>query len=126
MVAQITTRIMETDHDPTTTNMLQARQRGTGVSGGAETIATFDFFSSKTYGRKAYSRDHLLSYKIDQTNCFGQLEHLCVDRAIRQDHPAMAPMRLWAHSQTSQVVQGAAGHSTQTRGAQQGGVAGSF
>ena len=35
-------------------------------------------------------------------------------------------MTCWAHSQTSQVVLGTAGRFTQTRGAQQGYVAGSF
>ena len=38
----------------------------------------------------------------------------------------MAPLTLWKHAQTSHATQGAAGRSNQTRGAQQGDVAGSF
>ena len=38
----------------------------------------------------------------------------------------MAPMTLWKHSQTAQVTQGTAERFTQTRGAQQGDVAGSI
>ena len=38
----------------------------------------------------------------------------------------MAPMTLWKHSKVSRVVQDTAGRSSQTRGAQQGDVVGSF
>ena len=64
--------------------------------------------------------------QVDQRNCVGLPKHLCIDAAIQQDHPTMAPVTLWKHSQVSQVSQGTAGRLTQTRGAQQGDVAGSF
>ena len=50
----ITTRSMDTDHETTTRQMLQARQWGTRVSGGAEAIAIF----------------HLLIEDLWETNLF--------------------------------------------------------
>ena len=64
--------------------------------------------------------------QVDQKSCFGQLEHICIDEAIKRDHLTMAPLTLWKHAQLSHVTQGTAGRSHQTRGAQQGDVAGSF
>ena len=64
--------------------------------------------------------------QVDQKNCFGQVEHRSIDQAVTQDRPTMGPFTLWKHSQTSQVIQGTVGRSTQDRGAQQGAVAGSF
>ena len=64
--------------------------------------------------------------EVDQQNCFGQLEHACVDAAIQQDHPTIAPLTLWKHAQQAEVIQGPIGRTPHTRGAQQGDVAGSF
>ena len=100
-------------------------QTGIGVRGGAEAIAITHLSIEDLWRSNELTRP-LAIIQVDQKNCFGQLEHTCIDEAIQQDHPTMAPLTLWKHAQTSYVTQGTAGRTPQTRGAQQGDVAGSF
>ncbi|MFM7986424.1 MAG: hypothetical protein ACKPKO_44640, partial [Candidatus Fonsibacter sp.] len=116
---------MDADKDAITKKLLQSRQWGIGVSGGAEAIATAQLLIEDMWVNNVLTKPTAI-IQVDQTNCFGQLEHQCIDDAIKQDHPTMAPLTLWKHAHHAQVTQGSAGRSRQTRGAQQGDVAGSF
>ena len=116
---------MDTDREATTKELLQARQWGTGVSGGAEAIAIFHLLIEDLWHNNLFQTP-LAIIQVDQKSWFGQLEHLSIDEAIQQDHPTMVPMTFWKHSHPSQATQGTAGRFTQTLGAQQGDVAGSL
>ena len=115
----INERMLDCDADANTRKTLQARQWGTGVSGGADAVARTHLRIGDMYGRGQLSQPIAIMQK-DEDNCFGRKESARLREGVAQGYPALAPWASWKHLNGTHVHQpGVAPYATH-RGAQQG------
>ena len=77
----ITRRILDADKLAATKKLLQSRQWGIGVTGGAESIAITHLIIEYLWASNLLSRP-LAVIQVDQKDCFGQFEYIRIDEAI--------------------------------------------
>ena len=105
--------------------MLEMRQLGVGMPGGAETLATFHQLLYELWEAGELSTP-LARVKIDERNCYGSLEWPAVREATRQALPRHFAATCWKHAAASAIEQADMPAAPKDRGAEQGDVDGAM